>query len=117
MAGVYIGGAYMGVPVVIDGFISMVAALAASRLNPAVKEYMLASHASFEQGYAYAADALGIEACLNLDMRLGEGSGCPLMFAVIDAACAIIKNMGTFGEANIAEDYVNEVKDGDNFKV
>ncbi|MCL2813962.1 MAG: nicotinate-nucleotide--dimethylbenzimidazole phosphoribosyltransferase [Oscillospiraceae bacterium] len=117
MAGVFIGGAYMRVPVVIDGFISMVAALAASKINPLTKEYMIASHASFEQGFAHAEKALGTEACLGLNMRLGEGSGCPLMFAVIDAACAVIKNMGTFEQANIGGDYLNEIKDGDNFTI
>jgi len=101
LTGLYIGGAYMRVPVVIDGFISMVAALTASRLNPAVKNYMFASHASYEQGFAHAARSLGVEPCLNLNMRLGEGSGCPLMFAVIDAACAIMRDMGTFEQANI----------------
>ena len=117
MAGVFIGGAYMRVPVVIDGFISMVAALAASKINPLVKEFMIASHASFEQGFAYAEKALGVEACLDLNMRLGEGSGCPIMFALIDAACAVMKNMGTFEQANIGEDYLNEIKDGDNFNL
>ena len=114
MAGVYLGAAYARAPVVIDGFISMVAALAASRLNPLAKGYMLASHSSREQGYEHAARALGIEPCLNLNMRLGEGSGCPLMFAIIDAACAIMRDMGTFGQAGIGDEYLNEIKvDGD----
>jgi nicotinate-nucleotide--dimethylbenzimidazole phosphoribosyltransferase len=117
MAGVFIGSAYMRVPVVIDGFISIVAALTASRLNPVVKEYMLASHSSYEQGSIHAANALGVEPCLNLNMRLGEGSGCPIMFAVIDAACAVIRDMGTFEQANIDDEYLNEVRDGDNFTV
>ena len=117
LAGVYIGSAFMGVPVVIDGFISTVAALAASRLNPLVKEYMFASHASYEQGSAHAAAALGIEPPLHLNMRLGEGSGCPLMFAVIDAATSVIRDMGTFEQANIDEKYLDEVKEGDNFTV
>ncbi|MDR0312725.1 MAG: nicotinate-nucleotide--dimethylbenzimidazole phosphoribosyltransferase [Treponema sp.] len=117
MVGVYIGAAVSKTPVVIDGFISMVAALAASQLNPIVKEYMFASHASYEQGFMHAAAALEIEPCLNLNMRLGEGSGCPLMFAVIDAASAIIKNMGTFEQANIGDEYLNEIKEGDNFSL
>jgi len=117
MAGLYIGGAYMRVPVVIDGFISIVAALVASRISPAAKNYMIASHASYEQGFPYAAQALGIEPCLNMKMRLGEGSGCPLMFAVIDAACAIMRDMGTFEQACIGEEYLNKVKEGDNFTV
>ena len=117
MAGVFIGGAFMKVPVVIDGFISMVAALAAFRLNPLVKNYMLASHESYEQGFTHAAEALGVEPYLRLNMRLGEGSGCPLMFAVIDAACAIMRDMGTFEQANISEEYLNEVKKGAGFEV
>ena len=117
LAGLFIGGAYTRTPVVIDGFISMVAALSASRLNPVVKEFMFASHASCEQGFAHAARALGIEPCLNLNMRLGEGSGCPIMFAVIDAACAVIRDMGTFVQANIDAQYLDEIKNGDNFTV
>jgi nicotinate-nucleotide--dimethylbenzimidazole phosphoribosyltransferase len=111
MTGVYIGGAISRVPVVIDGFISMVAALAASRLCPASKGYMIASHASMERGYAQAALALGVEPCLNLSMRLGEGSGCPIMFAVIDAACAIMRNMATFEQAAIDERYLKEIRE------
>jgi len=117
MAGVFLGGAYMRVPVVIDGFISMVAALAASMLCPAAKEFMIASHASFEPGFLYAANALGMEPYLNLNMRLGEGSGCPLMFAVIDAACAVIRDMATFEEARIDDQYLDEIRKGDCFTV
>jgi nicotinate-nucleotide--dimethylbenzimidazole phosphoribosyltransferase len=117
MTGVFIGGAYTRTPVVIDGFISIVAALAASRLNPIVKEYMFASHASYEQGFSHAANALGLEPYLHLDMRLGEGSGCPIMFALIDAACTIIKNMGTFEQAHLNVEYLDEIKQGDNFTV
>jgi len=114
---VFIGAAYMRTPVVIDGFISMVAALAAFKLNPAVKGYMLASHASYEQGFAYAAQAIGLEPCLHLNMRLGEGSGCPLMFAMIDAACAVMRDMATFAESNIGDEYLNEIKEGGGFEV
>lgn len=117
MTGIFIGGAYTRTPVVIDGFISLVAALAASRINPAVREFMIASHASCEQGFTHAARALGIEPYLNLNMRLGEGSGCPVMFAVIDAACAVIRDMGTFEQANIGEEYLNEIRGSDNFTV
>ena len=113
MAGVYIGAAAKGLPVVIDGFISIVAALAAARLNPLAREYMFASHASFEQGYKHAAQALAVEPPLHLHMRLGEGSGCPLMFAVMDAAQAVVRDMGTFEEGNIGEEYLEEVKDAD----
>jgi nicotinate-nucleotide--dimethylbenzimidazole phosphoribosyltransferase len=117
LTGLYIGGACCKVPVVIDGFISAVAALAASRLSPGAKDYMFASHASYERGYAAAAAALGLEPHFDLRMRLGEGSGCPLMFAVIDAACAMMRDMGTFEQANISEEYVAEVTAGDHFTV
>ncbi|MDR2560836.1 MAG: nicotinate-nucleotide--dimethylbenzimidazole phosphoribosyltransferase [Holophagales bacterium] len=115
MAGVFIGGALARVPVVIDGFISIVAALVASRLNLLVKEFMFPSHVSCEQGFGYAASALGVEAPLKLNMRLGEGSGCPIMFAIIDAASAIIRDMGTFEEANIGEEYLKKMHGGDVF--
>ena len=109
MAGVFIGSAHMGIPVVIDGYISMVAALLAFRINPLVKEYMLASHASAEPGFAYAASSLGIQPCLNLNMRLGEGSGCPLMFNIIDGACVAIREIVTFEEANVGEEYLENL--------
>ena len=113
MVGAYIGAAKCQVPVVIDGFISIVAALCAVRLNPLVKEYMFASHASFEQGYKYAAEAVGVTPYLHFNMRLGEGSGCPLMFAMMDAACAVMRDMGTFEQANIGDEYLEEVRDAD----
>ena len=117
MTGLFIGGAYMRVPVVIDGFISMVAALAAFKLNPKVKDFMFASHASYEQGFNHAAAALGLEPYLYMNMRLGEGSGCPLMFAMIDAASVVIRDMATFEQASIDDEYLNEIKEGDNFTV
>jgi len=113
MTGVFIGSAIMRVPVVIDGYISIVAALAASMLDPFVKDFMFASHASAEQGYVHAANALGLKPCLHLNMRLGEGSGCPIMFAVMDAACAILKDMGTFEQGNIDDEYLQKVKNED----
>ena len=115
MAGVFLGCAHARVPVVIDGFISMVAALAASRISPAAKDFMFASHESYEQGFSHAAKALDIESHLNLNMRLGEGSGCPIMFAVIDAACAMMRNMATFAEAEINDEYLDELRNSDHF--
>ena len=101
MAGFFLGAAYKQVPVVIDGFISAVAALAAYRLNAAALDYMFASHCSAEPGFGIALEALGLKAPLQLDMRLGEGSGCPLMFAVLDGAAAMLTKMATFAEAQI----------------
>lgn len=115
MTGVYVGSAYYGLPVVIDGLISAVAALCAKRLNPLTKEYMFASHHSFECGYTHAINELGLAPCLSLDMRLGEGSGCPVMFGIMDAALAVLKNMATFSEAKIDDDYLDNIrKIGDN---
>ena len=111
MAGAFLGSAHKGVPVVVDGFISMTAALVAYRLNPLVKDYMFASHVSGEPGFKFAVESIGLLSCLNLNMRLGEGSGCPLMFAVMDAACAVVRKMGTFEEVCIDTSYVEAVKD------
>ena len=89
MCGFFLGAAAERMPVVIDGFISAVAALCAYRLCPAARDYMIPSHASFELGYPKAMDELGLRPFLLLDMRLGEGSGCPLAFLTVEAACAV----------------------------
>jgi len=110
MVGCFIGGAYYRLPVVIDGFISAVAALIAYRLNPLVKEYIFASHASYEVGYKKAIDSIGLAPMFDLNMRLGEGSGCPIAFSIIEASCAMINNMATFKEAEINDDYLNKIR-------
>lgn len=110
MAGVFLGAAYYKIPVVIDGFISAVAALVAYRLNPKSKDYMFTSHDSKELGYKTAMKELGLSSMLNLDMGLGEGSGCPLAFSIIDSACAVMNNMATFEEAEINDSYLDELK-------
>jgi len=101
MTGFYLGAAYKQMAVVIDGFISAAAALAAVRLNPLAADYMFASHESTEPGYAAVMEALGLSAPLRLGMRLGEGSGCPLMFGILEAAVAMMQNMATFSEGRI----------------
>jgi len=116
MAGVYLGAAYYRLPVVIDGFISAVAALVAARMADLAVEYMLPSHASCEPGYAYTVRELGLEPVLDLGMRLGEGSGCPIMFMVIDAACAVIRDMGTFAEAGIGDEYLENIRGEECFR-
>jgi len=109
MTGVFLGAAANRLPVAIDGFISVVAALCAVRLAPAVREYLFASHQSFERGYVVAIRELDLPTPLQLDMRLGEGSGCPLLFALMDAAVAIYHNMGTFSAGGIDLDYTEEI--------
>jgi len=117
MTGVFLGCARVRLPVVIDGFISIVAALCAARLCPAAAEYMFPSHASFEIGYAAAARELGLSPWLLLDMRLGEGSGCPLAFRVLEAACAYTNTMATFDQASIDDGYLDEIRGKDCFTV
>jgi len=117
MTGAFLGAAASRVPVVIDGFISVVAALAAVRLAPHVKDYLIPSHASFEIGYEEAMRELGLQPMLLLNMRLGEGSGCPLAFQILDAATAVMNEMATFAEAEINDDYLTEIRQGDKFTV
>lgn len=115
MCGAYLGAAASKRPVVIDGFISVVAALCAVKLCPDVLSYLYASHASFEIGYNLAIKELGLSPMLILNMRLGEGSGCPLAFQMVDAACSIMNNMATFEDADINDDYLEEIRQGDKF--
>ena len=117
MTGVFLGCALQRIPAVVDGFISVVAALCACRLNPNVKDYLFLSHASYEIGYRLAAEELGLEPCLLLDMRLGEGSGCPIAFQILKAACAVMNGMGTFAEAAIQDDYLEPIRAQDSFTV
>ena len=115
MAGVFIGAAASRLPAVIDGYISVVAALSASVIAPQAADYMFASHESFEKGYMLAVEALGLKPFLSLGMRLGEGSGCPIAFDVIRGACDVMRNMATFEEAEINDDYLEEIRKGDCF--
>lgn len=110
LTGCFLGAAYYRVPIVIDGFISAAAALAAYRINPLVRDFMLASHCSMEPGFKLIMKELELEPVLNLDMRLGEGSGCPLAFNIIEAAEAIISNMATFEEASIVNDFLIDIR-------
>ena len=111
MTGMFLGCAAERLPAVVDGFLSIVAALCAVRLCPTVKEYLFLSHASQESAYEAAANALGLSPCLLLRMRLGEGSGCPLMFRILQGACAVHKNMATFAEAEINDDYLTPIRE------
>ena len=97
--------------------LTVVAALCAVRLCPRVRGYLVPSHASFEIGYRLAMDAIGLKPMLLLGMRLGEGSGCPLAFTVLEAACAIINDMATFDQAGIDDGYLEEIRQGDQFTV
>ena len=117
MCGGFIGAAFSRRPVVIDGFISAVAALCAYKLCPDVRDYLIPSHASYEIGYKLAMDAMELQPLFLLGMRLGEGSGCPIAFEILDAACAIINDMATFDQAGIDDGYLDEIRQGDKFTV
>jgi nicotinate-nucleotide--dimethylbenzimidazole phosphoribosyltransferase len=94
-----------------------VAALCAARLCPDARDYLVPSHASFEIGYRLALEALELRPIFQLGMRLGEGSGCPLAFQVLSAACAVLNDMATFDEAGIDDAYLEEIRKGDQFSV
>ena len=115
MTGAFLGAAYYRIPVVIDGYISAVAALCACRLAPNAINFMFGSHLSKEKGYLIAVEALGIKPYFNLGMRLGEGSGCPISFKIIETACATMNGMATFAEGAIDADYLEEGKKGNFF--
>lgn len=115
MCGAFLGAAAARRPAVIDGLISAAAALCTVRLCPNVRGYLVPSHASFEIGYRLAMEAMDLRPLFDLGMRLGEGSGCPLAFQVLDAACAVINDMATFDEAGINDDYLDEIRRGDQF--
>ena len=117
MTGAFLGCAHEGIPAAVDGFISVTAALCAVTLCPAVRDYLFLSHDSYEVGYRLAAERLGLEPCLHLGMRLGEGSGCPLLFRVMEGACGVMSGMATFAEAAIHDGYLDEIRAQDSFTV
>lgn len=103
LAGVILGAASRRVPVVVDGFISGAAALIAAHLEPATKDYMIASHQSVEIGHTVIWKHLGLRPILNLGMRLGEGTGAVLSFQVIEAATRLLNEMASFEEAGVSD--------------
>ncbi|WP_157315083.1 nicotinate-nucleotide--dimethylbenzimidazole phosphoribosyltransferase [Chitinibacter sp. GC72] len=102
LAGFYAGAAEAGVPVLLDGFITTAAALVAVKDNPAVGDWLLASHVSQEQGHKLALDALQLQAMLDLGLRLGEASGAALCVPLLQSALALHAEMATFAEAGVA---------------
>jgi len=106
MAGVYLACAARRVPVVTDGLISNVAALTAMRLKPEAVDYMIPSHISFEPGAKLLKEITGLEPMLDMNMRLGEGTGCALVFSIIEAALRMIEEMGTFAAIGKSRDEI-----------
>lgn len=103
MAGVFLGGAALRVPVVMDGFISCVAALVAKRICPAAGDYMIASHVSKEPAAHLILEFLGKEAVIHGDMCLGEGTGAIALFPYLDMGLAVYHSMSTFEEINVEQ--------------
>ena len=103
MAGMFLGGAALGVPVVIDGFISCVAALIAQRICPQAGDYMIASHVSKEPAAHLILETLGKEAVLHGEMCLGEGSGAVALFPFLDMGVAVYESMSTFEDIHVEQ--------------
>ncbi len=103
LAGVILAGAARRIPVVIDGFISGAAALIATSLCPQAKDYLIAAHRSAEAGHALLLDFLGLKPLLDLNMRLGEGTGAALGISLVEASAKILTQMATFADAGVSE--------------
>jgi nicotinate-nucleotide--dimethylbenzimidazole phosphoribosyltransferase len=101
IAGLVLGCASVGLPVVVDGFISTAAALIASELHPGVRDYIFAAHQSVEIGHRHMLERIGQRSILNLDMRLGEGTGGALAMGLIEAALCALREIRTFDEAGV----------------
>jgi nicotinate-nucleotide--dimethylbenzimidazole phosphoribosyltransferase len=103
LAGVILGAAARKVPVVLDGFITGAAALVAAGLCPAAREYLIASHRSAEPGHAFILRHLDLRQLLDLDMRLGEGTGAVLAMNLIEASLRLLSEMATFKAAGVTD--------------
>jgi len=104
IAGLILGAAYYRVPVVVDGFISSAGALLAKALAPGSVEYMIAAHQSMEYGHRYMLRELGLKPLLNLDLRLGEGTGAALAMNIVEASAQVIGKMLTFEDAGVSRE-------------
>jgi nicotinate-nucleotide--dimethylbenzimidazole phosphoribosyltransferase len=103
LAGLVLGAAERRIPVILDGFITGSAALAACAMAPGAREYLIASHRSVEPGHGVLLAALGLEPLLDLRLRLGEGTGAALALQLVDAAVAVRDEMAEFAEAGVSE--------------
>ena len=103
IAGLVLGCAANSIPVVIDGFISTAGALIASQLHPNVRDYIFAAHQSVEIGHRYMLKQIGAEPVLDLNLRLGEGTGAALAMTLIEAGVKILKEMATFEQAGVSQ--------------
>jgi len=104
IAGLIIGAAANRVPVVIDGFISTAGALVACEMKPETRDYMFAAHRSVEKGHAVMLERMGLRPFVDLDLRLGEGTGAAIGISLIEAALRVYNGMATFGDAGVSEE-------------
>ncbi|HXQ33582.1 MAG TPA: nicotinate-nucleotide--dimethylbenzimidazole phosphoribosyltransferase, partial [Anaerolineales bacterium] len=103
LTGVILAAAANRKPVVVDGFISTAAAMIAVSLAPTVGDYMIAAHVSQERGHRLMLEWLGLNPLLDMNMRLGEGTGAALAFHLIEASARILREMATFDEAGVSD--------------
>lgn len=111
LTGVFLAGAAYKIPVVIDGIISSVAALCAKTMAPHSVEYFFGSHLSKEAAAGLLLEEIGVDFYVNLDMRLGEGSGCPFTFAIFDMAIYALNHMGSFDSTQIENTLLVNIRD------
>jgi nicotinate-nucleotide--dimethylbenzimidazole phosphoribosyltransferase len=103
IAGLIVGCAAAGIPVVVDGFISTAGALVAAELHPHVGDYLFAAHRSVEVGHTVMLARLRLEPMLDLSLRLGEGTGAALGMTLIEAALRLLREVKTFDETGVSE--------------
>jgi nicotinate-nucleotide--dimethylbenzimidazole phosphoribosyltransferase len=103
LVGYLVTGSALGVPVVIDGVIATSAAVVATALVPAVSGYLVAGHRSTEPGAGIALDHLGLQPLLDLELRLGEGTGACLALPILQAAAKVLRDMATFQSAGVSD--------------
>lgn len=103
LVGFYLRAAQLGAPVLVDGFICSIAALYANHINEHCQEYFILSHQSAEPGHSIICRALKLQPLLDLNMRLGEGSGAAIAAHLLRSACALHNNMATFSQASVSQ--------------
>ena len=113
LAGCFLAAAFFRKPILVDGAISAVAALIASRLCPSAAGFMIATHRSTEPSYDQTARELGLKPFFDMEMRLGEGSGCALAFPIISAACTMMNGMGTFADIAFDDSVLVDIRETD----
>ena len=111
LIGCFLAAAYYRKPILIDGAISAVAALITSRICPQAIDFMIATHRSTEPSYNASINELGLRPFLEMEMRLGEGSGCALAFPTVSAACTMMNEMGTFADIDFDDSVLVDTRE------